>query len=401
MFEHVPSIVVSISVAILTALPWWISPALVAGRLRNTASLDDVDDTPPLIDDAPRVSVILPARNEAAHIASCVRSVLTSTWPNLELIVVDDHSIDNTAELARDAAAGDMRFTLVRAPDLAPGWFGKQWACQAGQAQATGELLLFIDADTRHAPDLITRTVRLRAARGVELMSVAGRQLMETIWERAVQPSVFTLILTRYGSGAAMERATTASDVIANGQCFMLSRSAYDAIGGHFSVRDFVAEDVMIAQAIWTQGLRVSLALGVQQLRVRMYDGLGALVQGWGKNVYAGGRFAMRGGAFGRAIFPLVLLTFPLGMLLPFAVLLASVVALIFGTPWALRGIIWSCVASVGVLTSFAIANRLNRESAWRAVLAPLGGLVLLWICVAAVARGRNVRWKGRAYVAR
>ena len=401
MFDHVPSIVLSVSVAILTALPWWISPALVAGRLRNTASLDDVDDTPPLAKDAPRVSVILPARNEAAHIASCVRSVLSSTWPNLELLVVDDHSTDNTAQLARDAAAGDMRFTLVRAPDLAPGWFGKQWACQAGQAQATGDLLLFIDADTQHAPDLIARTVRLRAERGVELMSVAGRQLMETIWERAVQPSVFTLILTRYGSGAAMERATTASDVIANGQCFMLSRSAYDAIGGHLAVRDFVAEDVMMAQTIWTQGQRVSLALGVQQLRVRMYDGLGALVQGWGKNVYAGGRFAMRGGAAGRAIYPLVLLTFPLGMLLPFVVLFTSAATLILGKPLAVPGIIWSSIATSGVLASFVIANRLNRESAWRALLAPLGALVLLWICIAAIARGRNVQWKGRGYVAR
>lgn len=401
MFDLVPSTVLSVSVAILTALPWWISPALVAGRLRNTASLDDVDDTPPSAKLAPRVSVILPARNEAAHIASCVRSVLSTSWPNLELIVVDDHSTDHTAQLARDAAAGDLRFTLVRAPDLAPNWFGKQWACQAGQAQATGDLLLFIDADTRHAPDLISRTVRLRAERGVELMSVAGRQLMETIWERAVQPSIFTLILTRYGSGAAMERATTASDVIANGQCFMLSRKAYDAIGGHFAVRDFVAEDVMMAQAIWTQGQRVSLALGVQQLRVRMYDGLGALVQGWGKNVYAGGRFAMRGGAVGRAIYPLVLLTFPLGMLLPFVVLFASVVALMLGQPWAMRGLIWSGIATAGVLASFVIANRLNRESAWRAVLAPLGALVLLWICVTAIARGRNVRWKGRGYVAR
>jgi len=398
-------------VAVLAALPWWLAPAILYARLRATPSLEDFSDIAPTGSasaDVPRVSVILPARNEAEHIAACVRSVLSTTWPNLELIVVDDHSTDGTAALAREGASGDLRMTLVSAPELPPQWFGKQWACQSGAAQATGELLLFIDADTRHAPDLITRLVHARDARGAELMSVAGRQEMHTLWEQAVQPCVFTLILLRYGGAVAIEHATRASDVVANGQCFMMSRAAYDSLGGHYAVRDFVAEDLMMAQAVWSSGKRVSIVLGIRQLSTRMYDGLGALIKGWGKNVYAGGRFAMRGGSVGRALYPLLLVTFPTGLFFPFIAFATALRATqvdppsIFGDAVATAAwLLWSALASAGALLTFALANWLNRDRIWRAIYAPIGGFVLLVICVFAIVRGRNVRWKGRGYLTR
>ncbi len=391
---------------VLLAAPWWIAPAVLWWRLRSTPSLDDLDASVLPVSDAPRVSVILPARNEAVHIAACVRSILRSTWANLELIVVDDHSTDGTSALAREAGAGDPRLTILSAPDLPDGWFGKQWACQSGAAQATGSLLLFTDADTRHSPELIARMVRARTMRGAELMSVAGRQEMRTIWEQAVQPCVFTLILLRFGGAQAIEGARSASDVVANGQCFMLSRTAYDALGGHHAVRAFVAEDVMMAQAVWATGARVSMVLGIRQLSTHMYDGLAPLIKGWGKNVYAGGRLVMRGGAFGRAIYPLVLLSFPLLLLLPFVAFAWAVLLLASGTDAAASRatslwLVWSALASGAVVITFAVANRLNHESSWRALLAPLGSAVLFVICAFAIVRGRSVSWKGRGYVTR
>ena len=342
------------------------------------------------------MSVIVPARNEAAHIADFVRAIRSSTWPNLELIVVNDHSTDGTADIARAAAQGDLRIHVVDAPDLPEGWFGKQWACEVGASHASGELLLFTDADTRHAPDLVARLVAMRAQRGAELISVAGRQDLVTVWERAVMPLVFSMIMFRYGSTRALENATHASDVIANGQCFMISRAAYDAVGRHKAVRQYVAEDVMMAQAVWRSGARVSLVLGVEQLRTRMYDGLGSMMRGWRKNVYAGGRLAMRG-PVGRALYPLLLLTFPLSSLLPFVLLAGTTLMLLDGSafrPWML----WSVLTSLGTLTTLAIANRFNRDPVLRALLAPLGAAVLLTICVQAIARGRQVEWKGRDY---
>jgi len=386
--------------AALSAAPWVAAPLVLAGRLRTTPALDDIDLAATTAEPVSRVSIVLPARNEAAHITACIGSIRASTWPDLELIVVDDHSTDGTGDLARAAAGDDIRVKIVGAPELPAGWFGKQWACQSGAAHATGSLLLFTDADTRHAPDLVGRMVRMRERRGAELLSVAGHQAMGTVWERAVQPSVFTLILTRYGGAEAMERATNPRDVVANGQCFMLSRRVYDAIGGHEPVRGFVAEDVMMAQTIQARGDRVSLALGINQLSTRMYDGLGSLVKGWGKNMYAGGRHAMWWGAVGQRLYPLFLLSFPLGVLMPFVMLAWCAAAVVTGSTVGTGLLLWSAVTSAAVLTSFAAANRINGDPIRRALLAPLGGAIVLAICVAAIARGNNVRWKDRGYVA-
>ena len=385
--------------AALAAAPWMAAPLVLARRLQSTPSLDDIDVAGITAAPTPRVSIVLPARNEAVHIAACIRSIRASTWPDLELIVVDDHSTDGTGDLAREAAAGDPRVTIVNAPDLPAGWFGKQWACQSGAVHATGSLLLFTDADTRHAPDLVGRMVRMRERRGAELLSVAGHQEMGTVWERAVQPSVFTLILTRYGGADAIERATKPRDVVANGQCFMMSRRVYDAIGGHEPVRGYVVEDVMMAQAIQARGDRVSLALGIGQLSTRMYDGLESLMKGWGKNMYAGGRHAMWWGAIGQRLYPLFLLAFPLGVLMPFVALTWCVFATLLGGAVSTGLLLWSAAASAAILTSFAAANRLNGDPIRRALLAPLGGAIVLAICVLAIARGNNVRWKDRGYV--
>ncbi len=397
--------------AALAAAPWCLAAPFLAFRIRGTPSLAGVSGPGlhgPAVERTPRVSVIVPARNEAAHIGDCVRSIRASTWPDLEVVVVNDGSTDGTRELARDAGSGDVRLTVVDAPPLPAGWFGKQWACQAGARIATGELLLFTDADTRHAPDLVQGMVRMRALRGAELLSVAGRQDMETFAERAVQPLIFALILARYGGAANLEQATRASDVLANGQCFMVSRAKYDELGGHERVRDFVAEDVMMAQAVWSTGGRVSIALGREQLRTRMYDGLASLVRGWTKNVYAGGRHAMRGGRFGRAIFPLLLLAPPVLIIVPsMTLLLMGAIALLMTmmgmamSSLATALLVWSAIATAGLLTAAALLNVANGDPARRAFYALPGAFLLLYICVVAIARGSGVRWKDRSYVAR
>ena len=123
-------------IAFLWSLPWIIPPLVTYLRLRNSRSLDDESDIP--LADPPLVSVIVPARNEAHNIERCVSSILSATYPNLELIVVDDSSTDGTADLARAAAKGDPRVRVVTCPPLPEGWFGKQWACATGAKVARG-----------------------------------------------------------------------------------------------------------------------------------------------------------------------------------------------------------------------------------------------------------------------
>ena len=143
---------------LLAAAPWLAAVAIVLWRVRQSRSLDEYSAG--ALAEPPSLSVVVPARNESANITRCVASLRASTYAALEVIVVDDHSSDDTARLAREAAGGDSRIRVVAARDLEPGWLGKQWACAHGASLARGRVLCFTDADTVHAPDLHVRSVR-------------------------------------------------------------------------------------------------------------------------------------------------------------------------------------------------------------------------------------------------
>ncbi|MEO7455610.1 MAG: glycosyltransferase, partial [Gemmatimonadaceae bacterium] len=173
-------------IAAALALPWIATPLVTILRARHSRSLDDESPDAPI--DAPFVSLVIPARNEAFHIERCVRSALASSYPRLEVIAVDDHSTDATGEILARIAGGDARLRVVVPPPLPPGWFGKQWACTAGFGTARGTVIAFLDADTAQAPDLVTRTVNAMRSRGADLVTVAGTQELGSFWEKLVQP---------------------------------------------------------------------------------------------------------------------------------------------------------------------------------------------------------------------
>ena len=382
-------------IAFLWSLPWIIPPLVTWFRLRNSRSLDDESDVP--LANPPLVSVILPARNEAHNIARCVSSILATTYPNLELIVVDDSSTDNTAQVARDAAAGDGRVRVIACPSLPEGWFGKQWACATGAKVARGSVLQFTDADTLHAPDLLPRSMQAMRERRAQLLSVEGRQEFGGFWERVIQPQIFTILSMRYGGTESVTQATSVSNKIANGQCIFVTHDSYDSIGGHSSVRTSVAEDLMLAQKFFAARKRVVLVLGVNQLSTRMYQSLREIIRGWRKNVFAGGLDSVPFGKVGRTFFPLVLLLPPLMELLP-PLALALVAA---GLPASSTLILWAAISCAATLLWWIIVYVTVGESPLYALAYPLGALVLLYIFVTAVIRGRRVSWKGRTYIAR
>src|ERR1051326_6232728 len=314
----------SVTASILWTLPWIVPPLAALVRSLPSRSLDDVPTATP--SPAPFVSVIIPSRNEERNIERCARSVLAALYPSLEVIVVDDHSTDATGEIARAIGREDNRLAVVDAPDLPEGWFGKQWACATGSWIARGQLLLFTDADTRHAPDLLPRAVNALRDRDAALLSVAGHQEMHSFWERIIQPQMFGLLSIRYGGTEHVSNARRAVDVIANGQFILVRRDAYDAVGGHAAVRHRVAEDMALGQEFFRAGKRVVLMLALHQFSTHMYASLRELVRGWRKNIYAGGRHAALGGRAGRFAYPALLLAIPIiGLAPPVALLLAAI----------------------------------------------------------------------------
>jgi chlorobactene glucosyltransferase len=378
--------------AILLSLPWIVPPLVTYFRLRHSRSLDDESAIP--LANPPLVSVIVPARNEAHNIARCVSSILSTTYPNLELIVVDDSSTDETVSIAREAVAGDPRARVITSPPLPEGWFGKQWACATGAKVARGSVLQFTDADTVHGADLVTRSTNAMRGARAQLFSVAGRQELGGFWEKVIQPQIFTILSLRYGGTESITEATSVSNKIANGQCIFVTHDSYDSIGGHGSVRSSVAEDLMLAQRFFAARKRVVLMLGVDQLSTRMYASLGEIITGWRKNVFAGGLDSVPFGRIGRTIFPLVLLLPPLMQLLPLLVLILSPLG--HATPGIM---LWATIATIATLLWWIVVYVTIGESPLYALVYPLGALVLLYIFVTAVIRGRRVTWKGRTYL--
>src|SRR5688572_14084524 len=164
----------------LPLLPWVGAVLLLFWRARGSRHLDAESDHPPV--PAPLVTIVIPARDEAHNIARCLRSAMANHYPALEIIVVDDHSTDGTGDFARVTAGNDSRVRIIVPPPLPNGWFGKSWACTSGANAARGELLLFIDADTTLASDLVVRLVNAQRTRDADMVSVGGRQELGSFW---------------------------------------------------------------------------------------------------------------------------------------------------------------------------------------------------------------------------
>ncbi|MDQ6887434.1 MAG: glycosyltransferase [Gemmatimonadota bacterium] len=377
---------------LIGALPWWVIAVGALVRGRRSRSLDDESPVPPA--DAPLVSVIVPARNEAGTIGRCVRSILGTKYPAMELIVVDDRSEDDTARIVREMAGHDPRLRLIEAGPFPPDWFGKQWACRQGASVARGSILCFADADTWHEPDLLTRSVNAMHRRGADLLSLAGRQELGSFWERVVQPQVFSLLAVRYGGTEVVNDSPRATDKIANGQCMLFGRAAYDEIGGHGAVRQKVAEDLALAQLAFRRGRVLQLVLAQRQLSTRMYTSLRDIVQGWMKNVYAGTLDAAPLGALGRTAMPLLL---PLPLVMTIVPVLVLLVGPLTGASGCL--LLWAALCTAAMLVWLVPLYLFFLElPLWYVVFFPLGATVLLYIVVRSTLRGRRVVWKGREY---
>jgi glycosyltransferase involved in cell wall biosynthesis len=231
-------------------------------------------------------SVLVPARDEAATIGECVRSILASRQVDLELLVLDDGSADGTADAARAAVGRDDRARVLAGHALPPGWLGKPYACAQLVEQARGEVLVFVDADVLLEPHAVAATVDLLRRAELQLVSPYPRQRAESWAERLVQPLLQWSWLTFLPLRLA-ERPWFASMTAANGQLLACDAAAYRATGGHAVVRDAVVDDVWLARAFKRQGFRVAVADGTSIATCRMYDSWAALRAGYGKSLWA------------------------------------------------------------------------------------------------------------------
>lgn len=346
----------------------------------------------------PKVALVIPARNEQATIEACVRGALAQAYDNYAVIVVDDHSTDDTPRILRRLADEfGARLRVVSGRPLPRGWVGKCNACLHGAQHADpGEWLLFLDADTVPQPGLLAALVAFAQSRHLDVLSALPFNELPTLAEQLVLPVFYQFALTAFPLRANLSPDAPARAVIANGQCLLVRASAYWSIGGHEAVKDKVLEDIELAQALRRAGFRVGLATAFDLLRVRMYRSFAEIAQGLGKHAAAGRRasgwrafWAVARMTLTTALPPLLM-----GGALAHLALAPSPVAALAGA---------SALASYAAHIGFWAWRYRSwyRLPARTAGLVWLGWLLYLFIVVRSTLRvwfGRGVVWKERVY---
>ncbi len=339
---------------------------------------------PELPASTPLLSVLVPARNEEKRIRPCLETLADSKYPNLEILVLDDHSSDGTADLVQKMAQGDPRIRLRSGRDLPAGWTGKAWACHQLAREARGEFLVFVDADTRFSDITLSQTVALAMNKKADLISLWPFLEAKTWSEHLVIPFVHLFILLYLPHWMGGRSASLGA---ANGQFLLFRRTAYEKIRGHESVAGHLVEDIALGRKMRAAGFRVLNHDGTNPgqhlalVRCRMYDNFRDLWDGFTKNLYPA--FDGRWAAFAFfQIFQTVVLLAPF-VLLPF---------------FPHDPILWVETAIILSLR-LSMAHRF-RQSWLGAVFHPFGMLLVLAISANSWLQTirRRLPWRGRHY---
>ncbi len=323
-----------------------------------------------------KISVLVPARNEARNLERLIPTLLAQDAPNLEIVILNDRSDDDTQSVLERVQ--DSRLRIIEGAELPEGWLGKNWACHQLSQAATGDVLIFTDADTSWQPLTVSNIALELAAQRADALCVWASQRVEDNISRLIQPlQQWSLIAFLPLFFVPLRLFTVA--VAANGQCLAFTRAMYGRIGGHEAVKNSVIEDMALARAVKKTRGKFWLINGAGSLETRMYANETEAFEGYAKNVYPA--FGATPAAFFLAsVFNLSMYFLP-WLLLP------------FDLPLALLTITCSLVARV-------ISDVRNRYDLTWTLLHPIGIVIWAWIGLESMRRYRagRVRWKGREY---
>jgi chlorobactene glucosyltransferase len=337
----------------------------------------------------PPVTIVVPARNEERNIRGCVTSLLAQDYPRFDVLVVDDASTDATPAILADlqlSHPNDVHLRVERVRELPEGWAGKPHALHVGSGAATGEWLLFTDADTRHAPEALRTAVAIATERGLDLLSYGTRQDLPDFWGRVLMPMAYMGISMMYAPDTVNDPKSAVA--IANGQFILIRKATYDALGGYAapSLRATVVDDRDLAVAVKRATGKLAMVDGRDLVRTRMYHGLREHFDGWSKNAYVGSR--------GGPLFYLAMIAgLPLATIGPFALFLHGL---------AHRNRTATATGALSTAALLAYRVRLDDELGVPrryALTHPLAGIVFSGILVRSLWRklsGRGVVWRGR-----
>lgn len=361
-------------------LVWSVIVAVMLGGTMRIRRLDRL--TLPEGAPLPRLTVVVPARNEAKTVEPAMRSLLAIDYPDLEILAVNDRSEDATGEILDRLAAEDPRLRPIHLTELPAGWLGKNNALQMAQQQARGEWILFTDADVCFAPDSLRMAVQVAEERKLDHFSLFPDLVMHGFWERLFFGFFGVMFSCYYRPWEACNPRL--SGHVGMGAFNLVRAATYRAAGGHEPIRLAVVDDVALGGHMKRQGLRSDCLAAGQLVRVRWLQGLRGAIRGLAKNTFAGMGFQ------------------------PFRVVLSSV-TLMISTVWPALGVFVGphsahslCMAAlVGMMLS-ALSGVFGRARC------PLWGLtypvaafffsLTMWRSMLATYRHGGVVWRGTRY---
>lgn len=313
-------------------------------------------------------------------------SALSNRGVELEVIVADDNSDDETAVIVRDLVVADPRVRLIDTPPLPPGWNGKQHACHQLAQAATMPLLCFMDADVRLAPDSLARMAAFLDESGSSLVSGFPRQVMAS-WMEALLIPLIQFVLLGFLPMDGMRRSRASAYAAGCGQLFMARKADYHIVGGHATIRTTLHDGIKLPAAFRTAGFKTDLFDATDVASCRMYHNAGEVWRGLAKNATEGMASPARLPVFTALLF--------CGQIFPFLLLLWAAVA---------RDTSVLSLAGAAVFLSYLprlIAVFRFRQPLWSSALHPLGVWLLLmiqWFALSRKLLGKPSLWKGRAY---
>ncbi len=335
-----------------------------------------------LVTELPRVSVIVPARNEEGNIRRCLQSLTNQDYPDFEIIVVDGDSEDRTREIVREQFP---RVSLIEEPPRPEGWVGKPWACHVGFKHASGDVLLFTDADTFHQRESLKVLVSTLIQKSNGFLTTVTKIEMKKFWE-------YTLIFIFQIIALSLQGARGSDGKhLANGQYMMFTRNAYKAIGGHERVKSSVIEDMELATAGAQSGIPPLACFATHLVSVRMYTTFDDLIEGFSKNMALGTqRLALSSMIRVNALFLWIA-----------GIFILPVTAYYF--PVDRPYYLWALLISFVLYTSIAIfgEKQLTGEVTYHPVLFPIYFAIVTYIILKSMTLvyvKKEVKWKGRAY---
>jgi chlorobactene glucosyltransferase len=346
-------------------------------------------------EDWPTISIVVPARNEEKHLATCIGSLRSIDYPALEIVIVNDRSTDSTGAMADQFAREDGRVKVVQGQDTPEGWTGKNYAIHQGTVEAGGEYLLIADADSVLAPDALKQAVHYTEQEEVDLLTLYPSVVCDSFWERALLPWLGVLSTFR------MDRVNDPDtpEAMAYGYFLFFRRASFDKVGGHKAIRDRVGEDWIIARRLKSMGLRLRMLMGTEYVTKRFGPSLAEIWQGFTKNFI----LIMEGNKWVAALALPMMIYYLLFTVLPWAILAAAPLVLLtagWNSFWALAFLLAALqICMLGAVRALLkLFTGVNVSSPW---LQPLGGIVVTAMGLSAIHRtlsDKGIVWKGREY---